>query len=39
MVVLSSYTEALHDLQGALQNPAEHDNLDLLTTTQTPSCL
>ena len=34
MVVLSSYTEALHDLQRALQNPAEHDNLDLLTTTQ-----
>jgi hypothetical protein len=34
MVVLSSYTEALHDLQRALQNPAEHDNLDLLTSTQ-----
>lgn len=34
MVVLSSYAEALHDLQRALQNPSEHDNLDLLTTTQ-----
>lgn len=34
MIVLSSYTEALHELQQALQQPTMHDNLDLLTTTQ-----
>jgi hypothetical protein len=34
MVVLSSYTEALHELQRALQKPGQHDNVDLLTTTQ-----
>lgn len=34
MIVLSSYTEALHELQNALQRPSEQDNLDLLTTTQ-----
>ena len=34
MVVLSSYTEALHELQRALQKPHEYDSLDLLTTTQ-----
>ena len=34
MLVLSTYTEALHELQGALLNPGQHDSLDLLTTTQ-----
>ena len=34
MAVLSSYTEALHELQRALQKPNEYDSLDLLTTTQ-----
>ena len=34
MAVLSSYSEALQELQGALQRPQEHEHLDLLTTTQ-----
>lgn len=34
LAVLSSYTEALHELQQALQRPNQCDSLDLLTTTQ-----
>lgn len=33
-LVLATYSDALHQLQAALRNPWEHDQLDLLSTTQ-----
>ncbi|KAK3701407.1 hypothetical protein LTR37_015505 [Vermiconidia calcicola] len=34
LVALSSYSEALLELQNALKSPEQHDSMDLLTTTR-----